>query len=110
VQPLIEEAKKSVSGISSSNLNELASLPKPPEAVKNVLKVVVRIFGEYTEEWNGIKSFIENKSFVTKNSIKLRYLSSKRTASPMDSTSSKEPPAKSQIKSGSSLLECFLFL
>lgn len=46
VQPLIEEAKKSVSNISSSNLNELASLPKPPDAVRIVLKVVVRIFGE----------------------------------------------------------------
>lgn len=62
---MIEEAKKSVSGISSSNLNELASLPKPPEAVKNVLRVVVRIFGEVTDEWNGIKNFIKNKSFIT---------------------------------------------
>ena len=45
VQPLIDEAKKSVSSISSANLNELASLPKPPEAVKIVLSVVIRMFG-----------------------------------------------------------------
>jgi hypothetical protein len=46
VQPLIEEAKKSVSGISSKNLNELASLPKPPQAIIDVMKVLVRMFGE----------------------------------------------------------------
>ncbi len=54
-----------MSSISSSNLSELASLPKPPEAVKNVLRVVLRIFGEYTDEWNAIKNFIKNKSFIT---------------------------------------------
>jgi hypothetical protein len=26
--------------------------------------VVVRIFGEYTDEWNSIKNFIKNKSFI----------------------------------------------
>lgn len=62
---MIEEAKKSVSGISSANLNELASLPKPPEAVKIVLRVVVKIFGEQNDEWNAIKNFIKNKSFIS---------------------------------------------
>lgn len=43
----------------------MASLPKPPDAVKNVLRVVVRIFGEYTDEWGAIKNFIKNKSFIS---------------------------------------------
>jgi hypothetical protein len=64
VQPLIEEAKKSVSSISSSNLNELASLAKPPEAVKVVLKIVVRMFGEQSDEWNAIKNFIKKRDFI----------------------------------------------
>lgn len=64
VKPILEEAKKSVSGISSSNLNELASLPKPPEAVKIVMKSVVRIFGEPDAEWNTIKGFLKNRGFI----------------------------------------------
>jgi len=46
-------------------LNELASLPKPPEAVKIVLKVVVKMFGEHSEEWNAIKNFIKKRDFIT---------------------------------------------
>ncbi len=65
MQPLIDEAKKSVSSISSSNLNELASLPKPPDAVRVVLRVVVRIFGEYSDDWNSIKIFIKKRDFIT---------------------------------------------
>lgn len=30
-----------------------------------MLRVVVRIFGEYTDEWNVIKNFIKNKSFIS---------------------------------------------
>lgn len=30
-----------------------------------MLRVVVRIFGEYTDEWNAIKNFIRNKSFIS---------------------------------------------
>ena len=54
-----------MSSISSSNLNELASLAKPPDAVRIVLRVVVRIFGEYTDEWNVIKNFIKKRDFIT---------------------------------------------
>jgi hypothetical protein len=64
VKPILDEAKKSVSGISSSNLNELASLPKPPEAVKIVMRSVVRIFGEADAEWNTIKGFLKSRGFI----------------------------------------------
>lgn len=64
VQPMIEEAKKSVQGISSKNLNELASLPKPPQAVVDVMKVLVKLFGESNSEWNEIKTFLKNRSFI----------------------------------------------
>ncbi len=42
----------------------MASLPKPPEAVKIVMKSVVRIFGEANAEWNTIKTFLKNRSFI----------------------------------------------
>lgn len=53
-----------MSGISSANLNELASLPKPPEAVKIVMRTVVRIFGEANAEWNTIKTFLKSRGFI----------------------------------------------
>ena len=43
----------------------MASLAKPPEAVKAVLKVVVKMFGETSEEWNAIKNFIKKRDFIT---------------------------------------------
>jgi hypothetical protein len=61
---LIDEARRSVQGISSKNLNELASLPKPPQAVIDVMKVLVRLFGENNVEWNNIKTFLRDRSFI----------------------------------------------
>lgn len=46
VQPLIEEAKKAVSGISRKDIDELRALPKPPEPIRHVMKAVMRMFGE----------------------------------------------------------------
>ena len=45
VQPLIEAAKKAVGGVSKASLNELRSLKMPPEPIHDVLKAVLRVFG-----------------------------------------------------------------
>ena len=44
VKPMVEEAKKAVSGINKSNLDELKSMKMPPEPVHNVLTAVLRVF------------------------------------------------------------------
>lgn len=46
VQPLIEQAKKAVSGINRKDLDELRGLPRPPEAILHIMKAVMRMFGE----------------------------------------------------------------
>ena len=53
-----------MSSISSANLSELAALPKPPDAVRVVMGVVVRIFGEYSSDWAVIKNFIKKRDFI----------------------------------------------
>jgi hypothetical protein len=40
------------------------SLAKPPQAVVDVMRVVVRLFGENDVEWNNIKRFMKNRSVI----------------------------------------------
>jgi hypothetical protein len=42
---LIDEAKNSIQGISKSNLDWLKSLRMPPEAIHDVMKAVLKVFG-----------------------------------------------------------------
>lgn len=44
VNPVVEEAKKAVSGISKGNLDELKSMNSPPPAIFDVLSAVMRVF------------------------------------------------------------------
>jgi hypothetical protein len=61
---LIEEAKKAVSGINRKDLDELRSLPKPPDPIKHVMRAVLRMFGESESEWNSIKVFLKDRSVI----------------------------------------------
>ena len=46
-------------------MNELASLPKPPDAVRIVLSVVIRMFDEVSSDWAVIKNYIKKRDFIT---------------------------------------------
>ena len=61
IAPLVEEARKAVGGIQKSNLDELKSLKMPPEAIHDVLKAVLRIFGVFDASWNSMKKFLSNR-------------------------------------------------
>jgi len=58
VQPIIEEAKKSVESISKSNLEWLRGLRIPPEPIRDVMQAVLRVFGNYDVSWNSMKVFL----------------------------------------------------
>ena len=64
VQPLIEEAKKAVSGINRKDIDELRALGKPPDAIRHVMGAVMRMFGESQSEWNAIKIFLKDRSVI----------------------------------------------
>ena len=59
VQPLIEDAKTAVSGLSKKNIETIRAFMNPPEAVRHVLKAVLAIFGNKDESWNSMKNFLK---------------------------------------------------
>lgn len=59
VQPLIEEAKTAVSGLSKKNIENIRAFMNPPEAVRHVLKAVLTIFGNKDDTWNSMKNFLK---------------------------------------------------
>lgn len=64
VNPVVEEAKKAVSGISKANLDELKSLNSPPPAIFDVLSAVMRVFKQNELSWKGMKKFLSNKQII----------------------------------------------
>lgn len=64
VQPLIDEAKNSIQGISKSNLDWLKSLRMPPEAIHDVMKAVLKVFGIQDESWSEMKKFLGTFYFL----------------------------------------------
>lgn len=60
VQPLIEEAKTAVSGLTPKNIQQIRSFSFPPDAVKHVLKAVLSLFGSRDDSWNSMKIFLKN--------------------------------------------------
>jgi len=59
VQPLIEEAKTAVSGLSKKNIENIRAFMNPPEAVRHVLKAVLTNFGNKDDTWNSMKNFLK---------------------------------------------------
>lgn len=39
-------------------------MANPPKAVVDVMKVLIRLFGETNSDWNTIKTFLKNRSFI----------------------------------------------
>lgn len=74
VQPILDGARKAVSGISVAHLNEIRSLPVPPPIIRDVLEGVLRLLGSDDTTWEGILSnvivniltdeFFRNASFL----------------------------------------------
>jgi len=55
VQPTVDAAKKAVGSISKSDLNELRTLKMPPEAIIDVLQVVLKMMGQDRANWPEIR-------------------------------------------------------
>jgi len=64
-KPLVEAAKKLVSGISKAQLNELKSMKKPPAVVELVMSACCQILGNKVKTWRDIQKVIANPKFVS---------------------------------------------
>ncbi|EAY22062.1 Dynein heavy chain family protein [Trichomonas vaginalis G3] len=64
VQPIIEDAKSSVSNISKQKLDEIRRLASPPEVIKNILTAVLMLLGMNASNWTLIKKEISGDSFI----------------------------------------------
>ena len=65
VEPMVEEAKKSVSSIKKQHLDEIRALAKPPSKVRLALEAVVILLGFGKLDWAGIRKKIMEKDFIT---------------------------------------------
>jgi len=53
VQPILDKARRAVSGITPGHLNEIRSLQVPPPIIRDVLEVVLRLLGSDDTTWEG---------------------------------------------------------
>ena len=63
--PVLESAKKAVSGIKKDNLNEIRSLKLPPEPIRDVLEGVLRLMNNQDTSWISMKRFLSQPSVIT---------------------------------------------
>jgi dynein heavy chain 2 len=63
--PVLEAAKKAVSGIKKDNLNEIRSLKLPPEPIRDVLEGVLRLMNNQDTSWISMKRFLSQPSVIT---------------------------------------------
>ena len=64
VQPTVDAAKKAVGSISKSDLNELRTLKMPPEAIIDVLQVVLKMMGQDRANWPEIRQFLSGRGVL----------------------------------------------
>ena len=64
VKPLLEEAAKAVSGVSSKDLGEIKSLKTPPEPIRDVLSGVLTLLGIQDTSWNSMKVFLGKRGVI----------------------------------------------
>lgn len=62
VQPLVDQAQQMVNGIDKSHLDFLKNLPKPPQAIHDVMKGVIRVFGQTDSSWNNVRKFLGGRN------------------------------------------------
>ncbi|KAG5501524.1 hypothetical protein JKF63_03353 [Porcisia hertigi] len=58
IKPLLEAARDAVSSIRSEQLNEIRSLPSPPEAIRVVLEGVLALLGMNDTSWQSMRQFL----------------------------------------------------
>jgi len=64
VQPLLDEAAKAVSGVSTKDLGEIKSLKTPPEPIRDVLSGVLTLLGIQDTSWNSMKIFLGKRGVI----------------------------------------------
>jgi dynein heavy chain 1 len=64
VEPMLQDAKKSVQNIKRENLDELRALNNPPSAIKLALEAVLLILGEECKDWADIKKALRRPEFI----------------------------------------------
>lgn len=64
VEPMVEEAKKSVSSIKKQHLDEIRALSKPPQKVRMALEAVVILLGAGRLEWKDIRRKLQERDFI----------------------------------------------
>ncbi|KPI89860.1 putative dynein heavy chain [Leptomonas seymouri] len=58
IKPMMEAARDAVSAIRSEQLNEIRSLPSPPEAIRVVLEGVLALLGVNDVSWQSMRQFL----------------------------------------------------
>ena len=64
IKPILEAAKKAVSGIKQDHLSEIRSLKMPPQPIHDVLQGVLTIMGNYDSSWGSMKKFLAGAGMV----------------------------------------------
>ncbi|CAG8487876.1 5917_t:CDS:10 [Dentiscutata erythropus] len=75
-EPALEDAKKSVRGITRQHLTEVRSMNNPPEAVKMAMTSVCLLLGRRADSWSQLQAIIRSDDFI--NSI-VQYDTNKLT-------------------------------
>ena len=64
VEPMVEEAKSSVSAIKRAHLDEIRALGKPPAKVQKTLEAVCLMLGQPQTDWAAIRRIVADNSFI----------------------------------------------
>lgn len=64
-EPALLSAKQSVQSIKKTHLDEVRSLPKPPNAVKLTMEMVNVMIGESIADWNDVRRVIRKEDFIS---------------------------------------------
>ncbi|CAG8466762.1 5969_t:CDS:10, partial [Racocetra fulgida] len=75
-EPAVEDAKRSVRGITRQHLTEVRSMNNPPEAVKMAMTSVCLLLGRRADSWQQLQGIIRSDDFI--NSI-VQYDTNKLT-------------------------------
>ena len=65
VEPVVEEARNSVSNIKKQHLSEVRSMSNPPEGVQLALESVCALLGYKTDSWRTIQAIIRRDDFIS---------------------------------------------
>ena len=63
-EPAVEEAKKSVSSIQKTHLDEIRGLRKPPQMIQRVLEAVCLMLGHGNLSWDQLRKVLMDSNFI----------------------------------------------